>query len=93
MSVKQANYETFKEALAAVAIYREADQRKGKSEEPVFLDEACKLTGYKKNTIYSLISRKQIPYHKAASGKGKVFFMKSELLAWLGLDQKKEVVI
>jgi excisionase family DNA binding protein len=85
------NTETFKAALAAVEIYREADVRQINIEGPIFLKDACDITGYKKNTIYSLITKKEIPFHKVA-GRQKVFFYKSELVAWMNKSEVKEVI-
>ena len=57
-------------------------------ETPIFIDEACDLTGYSKATIYSLIHKKEIPFNKSA-GRRRLYFLKSELLLWMA--RKKEV--
>tara|TARA_R110000744_G_scaffold370979_2_gene481749 strand:+ start:197 stop:469 length:273 start_codon:yes stop_codon:yes gene_type:complete len=46
------------------------------------IDTAIKVTGLSKHTIYGLVSRKKIPYHKT-SAKGKLFFKRSELINWI----------
>ena len=61
------------------------------SEVPIFIDDACDITGYSKATIYSLIHKKEIPSHKTA-GRRKLFFYKSELLTWMNSKNKEEVV-
>lgn len=51
-------------------------------EEPSFLtiDEAAKLINLTKPTVYGLVHQNKIPYIK----KGKrLYFVKSELLAWI----------
>ena len=61
------------------------------SEElPIFIDQACELTGYSKSTIYVMIHKKEIPFHKVA-GFRKLFFYKSKLLAWM--KSKEEVSV
>jgi len=44
------------------------------------IDEVCKVTAYKKGTIYNLVSSGSIPYRKR--GK-KLFFVPSEILSWV----------
>ena len=61
------------------------------SEPFIFLEQCSEITGYSKNTIYSLISKKEIPYHKLA-GRQKLLFRTSELLAWMNSKKKVEVV-
>jgi excisionase family DNA binding protein len=48
----------------------------------VGLDEACSLTGYSKNTLYQLISRKLIPHFKRPNGR-RIFFSKRALEQWI----------
>jgi excisionase family DNA binding protein len=57
------------------------------TEEPVFIKQASLLTGYTVGSIYGLIHRNEIPFHKTA-GRKKLFFYKSELLTWM--NSKKE---
>lgn len=56
------------------------------SEEDKYLniDELGDLIGYKKTSIYGLVQRNKIPYHK----KGKLFFLKSEIMEWLKNGKK-----
>lgn len=61
-----------------------------KIEDPIFLDEACLLTGYTKNTLYRKTHRKLIPFHKG-NGLRRLFFFKSELIAWIKSGNKIEV--
>jgi len=49
-------------------------------ELPVGIDKACKITGLAKPTIYSKVSRREIPGHRKA---GRLYFFESELLAWI----------
>jgi len=46
----------------------------------IFIDEACKLTGYSKPTMYSKISRYEIP----VLSRGKpLTFSKKEIIDWI----------
>ena len=48
-------------------------------EEPLNVDQAARFLGLKKGTVYNMISRKAIPYHKVGS---RVLFRQAELEAW-----------
>jgi len=48
------------------------------------IEELGELIGYKKTSIYGLVQRNKIPYHK----KGKLFFLKSEIMQWLKNGKK-----
>ncbi|WP_274476589.1 helix-turn-helix domain-containing protein [Mangrovimonas aestuarii] len=50
--------------------------------EKVFLDinEAAALLGKAKQTIYGLVNRKQIPFHKKGN---KLYFIREELIEWV----------
>lgn len=48
-------------------------------EQPLDIDQAARLVGLKKGTIYNMVSRKAIPYHKVGR---RVLFVRSELEAW-----------
>jgi len=49
---------------------------------PIFIDEVCDLTGYSRATIYSLVHKREIPFHKSA-GRRRLYFLKSEILSWM----------
>ena len=51
------------------------------TEEETFLtiDELSKLIKMSKGSIYQLVYKNSIPYHK----KGKLYFLKSEILDWI----------
>jgi excisionase family DNA binding protein len=74
--------EMTKIAIGVSSIFHAAKALKEDIETPIFIDAACNITGYAKATIYCLISRKEILFHKVA-GRQKVFFYKSELLDWM----------
>jgi excisionase family DNA binding protein len=61
------------------------------TEKPIFMEDACDITGYRKSYIYLLICKKEIPFHKIA-GKKKIFFYRSELLKWMNSANVKEVI-
>ena len=48
-------------------------------EEPLNIDQAARFIGLKKGTLYNMISRKAIPYHKVGR---RVLFTQTELQAW-----------
>jgi len=48
-------------------------------EEPLNVDQAARFLGLKKGTVYNMISRKSLPYHKVGS---RVLFRQAELEAW-----------
>ena len=60
------------------------EQMQDQEEEYLPIDELCKLIGYKKTSIYGLVQKNKIPYHK----KGKLFFLKSEIMEWLKSGKK-----
>jgi excisionase family DNA binding protein len=43
------------------------------------LDETSKIINLTKSSIYGLVHKNKIPYHK----KGKLYFLKSEIIEWL----------
>jgi len=55
----------------------------GNQSEIIDIEEAMKLTGYKKATIYKLIHERKIPFHKPAHGGRKVYFKSTEIDQWL----------
>jgi len=48
------------------------------------MDGVSLLTGYKKTSIYGLVKKNKIPYHK----KGKLFFLESEIMEWIKNGKK-----
>lgn len=56
------------------------------NDDPIGINEAEKFLGLKKQTVYGLVSKRQIPFHKKCS---KLFFIKSELLSWLKEGDEK----
>ena len=49
--------------------------------EIIFLKDVCNLTNLKPQTIYGLIYKHTIPFHKSLGTK-KVWFKRSEILKW-----------
>jgi len=49
-------------------------------ELPINIDEACKVTGLAKPTIYSKFSRREIPGYRRGQ---RLYFYRSELLEWI----------
>jgi len=50
------------------------------TEKPIGLDEAASFLNYDSATIYSLVQKDAIPFHKPAR---KIYFFKSELIEWI----------
>lgn len=51
--------------------------------ETISIDEVCRITGYKKSTIYKLISQGKISYYQAQHGGRRKFFKRCEVNAWM----------
>lgn len=47
------------------------------------IDDFCKVTGYKKNTVYQLVRQKKIPVYRAAHGGKKLMFKRDETEKWM----------
>ncbi len=53
---------------------------------PIGIDEACKLIGKAKPTVYTLVRKRILPSYK--SGK-KLYFFRDELLEWIENGRRK----
>lgn len=53
---------------------------------PVGIEEACRLIGKAKPTVYSLVRKRLLPCYK--NGK-KLYFFEDELLEWISKGKKK----
>tara|TARA_R110002049_G_C9170440_1_gene561895 strand:- start:3947 stop:4276 length:330 start_codon:yes stop_codon:yes gene_type:complete len=50
------------------------------SEDPILtIDELAEFISMTKGSIYGLVHKNAIPYHK----KGKLYFLKSEIIEWI----------
>lgn len=47
------------------------------------IDICCEITGYKKNTIYKLTAKNEIPYFRSGCNGRKLVFRREELLEWM----------
>ena len=56
---------------------------------PIGIDEACKVIGKAKSTIYSLVRKRAIPCYK--NGK-KLYFFEDELLTWIENGKRKTML-
>lgn len=52
---------------------------------PINIDEAVRITGLAKATIYSKFSRREIPGYRRGQ---KLYFYKSELLEWINSGRR-----
>jgi excisionase family DNA binding protein len=48
----------------------------------IFMDEACRITGLARQTIYQLVGTNEIPY-LPKGGRKKLAFSRKALLAWM----------
>ena len=55
-------------------------------ETPIYLEEAAELLGIEKPTLYSKVSRREVPFHKRGN---RLYFFKSELLDYIKEGRKK----
>jgi len=53
---------------------------------PISIDDACRIIGKAKPTVYSLVRKRQIPCYK--NGK-KLYFFEDELMNWILNGKKK----
>lgn len=56
-----------------------------KPKEILSVDEVAELTGLARQTIYSKVSKREIPHYKA---KRKVYFKRTEILEWMLKDKR-----
>ena len=56
---------------------------------PIGIDDACRIIGKAKSTIYVLVQKRLIPCYKV--GK-KLYFYEDELLDWIATGRKKSIV-
>ncbi len=55
---------------------------------PIGIDEACRIIGKAKPTLYTLVRKRLLPCYK--NGK-KLYFFEDELLEWISNGKKKTV--
>lgn len=55
---------------------------------PIGLDEACKIMGKEKPTVYAMVQKGLIPYYK--NGK-KLYFYEDELIELINSGNKKSI--
>lgn len=68
------------------ALLLEKAKNQSKTDDPLSIDEAVKLTGYTKPTIYGYCQKNEIPFHKK---NGRLFFFKSEIIDWIKQGKQK----
>lgn len=85
--MKKVVYEVTEENahLVAKMLLQYAREQESKIEDQYLtIKELCDLIGYKKTSIYGLVQKRKIPFHK----RGKLFFLKSEIMEWLKNGKK-----
>ncbi|MBO4875472.1 MAG: helix-turn-helix domain-containing protein [Bacteroidales bacterium] len=82
--VQSSEYNELKSEIKEIAkdIKKLQDATLLQGKEVLNIDEVCLLTGLKKDKIYRLTSKHQIPYYKSDDRKA-LRFKKSEIEAWL----------
>ena len=74
----------FVKPLIKEAIETAIDELKATPLEPqtdlIFMDEACRITGLKKATIYVKVHQKEIPFTKRGN---RLYFSRKALLSWI----------
>lgn len=55
---------------------------------PIDIEEACRIIGKAKPTVYALVRKRMIPCYK--NGK-KLYFFEEELLEWIAKGKKKTI--
>lgn len=64
-------------------VIRKASLTKPNLPEVIDIDEVCRITGYKKSTIYDFTHKHIIPCHKPAHGGRHLSFKRSEVVAFM----------
>lgn len=85
--MKKVVYEVTKEnahLIAKMLLQYAREEDSSQEDQYLTIEELCDLIGYKKTSIYGLVQKNKIPYHK----KGKLFFLKSEIIEWMKSGKK-----
>lgn len=53
------------------------------------IDLCCEITGYKKNTIYKLTAKNEIPFFRPGNNGRKLVFRREELVQWMTAQQQE----
>ena len=84
MKVNLEGAEEFARTVADHVIRIMNENNSSEKDEFLNVDQVADLIGYQKSSIYGLVKKNKIPYHK----KGKLFFLKSEIIEWLKKGKK-----
>jgi len=79
MKLKLEGAYEFAQQVADIVIRKMNEEQSSERDEFLNVEEVAKLIGYKETSIYGLVKKDKIPYYK----KGKLFFLKSEIIEWL----------
>lgn len=77
--------EEFKELSKKIAVdnsylFKQPVPKENEPQDIIFINELTELTGYKESTVYSKVSRREIPV--VSSGR-PLTFSRSEILEWM----------
>ncbi len=67
----------------------EENTQKSKKDDLIFTEEVLKLTGYKKATLYSKVSRFEIP---VVSRRTPLTFSRKQIQEWIRNGRRKQIV-
>lgn len=59
-----------------------------KKQGPIGIDDACRIIGKAKPTVYTLVRKRVLPCYK--NGK-KLYFYEDELITWINSGKKKTI--
>jgi excisionase family DNA binding protein len=79
MKVNLEGSEEFARKVADHVIRIMEEKKTSEKDEILNVEQVAELIGYRKTSIYGLVKKNKIPFHK----KGKLFFLKSEIIKWL----------
>jgi len=80
------------EKIWAKRPHSKMNEMKQENEEETFIDiiKVAELLQLSKQTIYGLVNRKKIPFHKR--GK-KLYFLKKEIINWVTTGKEEEKTV
>ena len=98
MNINEVSFDTLQKAVAH--LMREVAEIKSLLEKiqtpvvstkrhPIGIDDACKILGKAKPTVYALVRERKIPCYK--NGK-KLYFFENELISWIESGKKKTIL-
>lgn len=88
LEVTKEALEAFAKTLAANLTLEANPAPSNSSQEVIWMDDAVQILNLAKPTIYGLLSKGRLPHYKRGR---KVYFLRSELEAWLMTGKQKTI--